>query len=175
MISSSNRNIFRVTGPLCGEFTGHLWILCTKASDAELWCFLWSAPGCSVNNRVAGDLRRHRAHYDVTLLFQLDPTMMATVNIPIALGKQNSFEWSVFEVSTYFWVTTYAEVTAGDETYPWEATDTWSIMNNNWGFSEDPKFRILCARMSGSWDGLAARNKPMLSDNVFWVQLRNGA
>ena len=35
---------FRVTGPLCGEFTGQRWIPCTKASDAELWCFLWSAP-----------------------------------------------------------------------------------------------------------------------------------
>ena len=35
---------FRVTGPLCGEFTGRRWISLTKASDAELWCFLWSAP-----------------------------------------------------------------------------------------------------------------------------------
>ena len=43
MMTSSNGNIFRVTGHLCGEFTGHLWIPRTKASDAELWCFLWSA------------------------------------------------------------------------------------------------------------------------------------
>ena len=28
---------------LCGEFTGPRWIPHTKASDAELWCFLWSA------------------------------------------------------------------------------------------------------------------------------------
>ena len=28
--------------PLCGEFIGHWWIPLTKASDAELWCFLWS-------------------------------------------------------------------------------------------------------------------------------------
>ena len=40
MMTSSNGNIFCVTGPLCGEFTGHRWIPCTKASDAELWCFL---------------------------------------------------------------------------------------------------------------------------------------
>ena len=39
-----NGNIFRVTGHLCGEFTGHRWIPRTKASDAELWCFLWSGP-----------------------------------------------------------------------------------------------------------------------------------
>ena len=35
---------FRVTGHLCGEFTGHRWIHRTKASDTELWCFIWSAP-----------------------------------------------------------------------------------------------------------------------------------
>ena len=44
IMTSSNGNIFRVTGPLCGELTGHRWIPLTKASDAELWCFLWTAP-----------------------------------------------------------------------------------------------------------------------------------
>ena len=39
-----NGNIFRVTGPLWGEFTGDRWIPLTKASNAELWSFLWSAP-----------------------------------------------------------------------------------------------------------------------------------
>ena len=33
MMTSSNGNIFRVTGPLCGEFTGPRWIPHTKASD----------------------------------------------------------------------------------------------------------------------------------------------
>ena len=44
MMTSSNENIFSVTGPLCGEFIGHLWISLTKSSDAELWWFLWSTP-----------------------------------------------------------------------------------------------------------------------------------
>ena len=46
------------------------WIPLTKASDAELWCFLWSAPWINgwVNNREAGDLRRHHAHYDVIVM-----------------------------------------------------------------------------------------------------------
>ena len=39
MITSSNGNF-----AACGEFTSHRWIPLTKASDAELWCFLWSAP-----------------------------------------------------------------------------------------------------------------------------------
>ena len=38
-MTSSNGNIFRVTGPLCGEFTGHRWIPLTKASDAEFDIF----------------------------------------------------------------------------------------------------------------------------------------
>ena len=40
MMTSSNGNIFRVPGPLCGESTGHRWIPLTLASDADLWCFL---------------------------------------------------------------------------------------------------------------------------------------
>ena len=39
MMTLSNGNIFRVTGHLCGEFTGHRWIRWiprTKPSDAEL-------------------------------------------------------------------------------------------------------------------------------------------
>ena len=43
MLTSSNENIFRVTGHFCGEFTGPPWIPRTKASDAELWCFHWCA------------------------------------------------------------------------------------------------------------------------------------
>ena len=39
MMTSSNGNIFRVTGLLYGEFTGHRWIPHTKASDAELDVF----------------------------------------------------------------------------------------------------------------------------------------
>ena len=39
MMTSSNVNSFRVTGPLCGEFTGPRWIPLTKASDAEFDVF----------------------------------------------------------------------------------------------------------------------------------------
>ena len=61
-------NIFRVTGHLCGEFIGPRWIPHTKASDAALWCLLWSAAGW-VNNREAGALRHNCAHYDVIVMY----------------------------------------------------------------------------------------------------------
>ena len=44
IMTSSNGNIFRVTGHLCGELTCLHWFPRTKASGAELWCFLWFAP-----------------------------------------------------------------------------------------------------------------------------------
>ena len=45
MKTSTNGNIFPVTGHLCGEFTDPRRISHTKASDAEVWCFLWSISG----------------------------------------------------------------------------------------------------------------------------------
>ena len=44
MMMSLNGNFFRITDHLWREFTGHQWIPLTKASDAELSCFLWSEP-----------------------------------------------------------------------------------------------------------------------------------
>ena len=57
--------------PFVREVTGHRWIPRTKASDAELWCFLkiYALINGWVNNREAGDLRRHVAHYDVTVVW----------------------------------------------------------------------------------------------------------
>ena len=44
MMTSANVDIFRVTGHLWKEPTGHWWIPPTKASDAEIKCFISSAP-----------------------------------------------------------------------------------------------------------------------------------
>ena len=65
MMSSSNGTIFRVIGPLWGESTGHWWIPITKASDAELWCFLWFASNKLLAKQSG---RRHRAHHDVSTM-----------------------------------------------------------------------------------------------------------
>ena len=69
MMTSTNGNIFRATGPLCGEFTGHRWIPRqrpgTRSFNVSLIC---ARINNHVNNREAGDLRRHGAHYDVTVM-----------------------------------------------------------------------------------------------------------
>ena len=88
----SNANIFRVTGPLWGEFTGHQWIPLTYASDAELWCFLWSA---SVQTD-AGVLRRHRSHYDVITMKWI--SRISRRNVKVVHGS--STHWSKNNIST---------------------------------------------------------------------------
>ena len=70
MMTSWNGNIFRVTGPLCGEFTGHKgqWRGALMFSVICVWINGWE------NNREAGDLRRYRAHYDVIVMMEdMDP------------------------------------------------------------------------------------------------------
>ena len=63
MMTSSNGNIFRFTDPLWGESTGQRWIPLTKASDDVFF----GAPEQTIE-RTTGDLRRHRAHYNVAVM-----------------------------------------------------------------------------------------------------------
>ena len=54
MMTSSNGNIFRVTGHLCEEFTGDRRIPLAKASDAKLWCSFY----LRLNKRLSKQSRR---------------------------------------------------------------------------------------------------------------------
>ena len=67
MTTSSNGNIFRVTGPLCGEFTGHRWIPRTQRPVTRSFDVFFDL---RQNKRLSKQswLRRHRAHYDVTVM-----------------------------------------------------------------------------------------------------------
>ena len=103
----SNGNIFRVTGPLLGEFTGHWWILLTKASDAELWCFLWSTPEkiikqsrrrwfetplhliwrrCSAKKRNMFNVLRHNITVPIPISLQLFLLLDFTIPLVISTG-----------------------------------------------------------------------------------------
>ena len=69
MMTSSNGNISCVTVPLCREFTGPRWIPAQRPRMRSFDVFfdLLLINGW-VNNREAGDLRRHRGHYDVNVM-----------------------------------------------------------------------------------------------------------
>ena len=84
----SNANIFRVTGPLWGEFTGDRSIPLTKVSAESVRSFgvsfdLRLKEGW-VNSRDAVDLRRHRAHCGVTVM------VIYTLYKVVPLARHNS-------------------------------------------------------------------------------------
>ena len=72
MMTSSNGNIFRITGPLCGEFLSPVysphkdqWRRALAFSLICAWTNGW------VNTWDPGDLRHHRAHYGVTVMLEI--------------------------------------------------------------------------------------------------------
>ena len=69
MMTSSNGNIFRVTSTLCGEFTGNRRIPRKgQGLGALMFSLICAWINGLVNNREAGELRRHRAHYGVIVM-----------------------------------------------------------------------------------------------------------
>ena len=69
MMTSSNGNIFRITGHLCGEFTGPGEFSAQRPVTRSFGVFFdlrlnngW------VNNREVGDLRRNHAQYNVNVM-----------------------------------------------------------------------------------------------------------
>ena len=67
MMTSSNGNIFRVTGPLWRESTC-LWWFPLQWRGALMFSLIYAWRNVWGNSRDTGDLRRHRAHYNVTVM-----------------------------------------------------------------------------------------------------------
>ena len=91
MMTSSNGNIFRVTGLLWGEFTGHKghWRGALMFSLICVWTNSWAPNG------DVGDLRRHRAHYDV-IVIKVMPNM---IEYQIS-AHDRSLDWHFVELCT---------------------------------------------------------------------------
>ena len=70
MMTSSNGNIFRVTAPLLGEFSGLRWIPPHKVQwrGPLTFSLIYDWTNGWINNRVVCDLRHQRAHYDVDVM-----------------------------------------------------------------------------------------------------------
>ena len=97
MMTSSNGNIFRVTGHLCGEFTGPRWIPRTKASDAELWCFLWSAPEKTVEwfETLSHPLWRHCNGLHLHYVKSFHNIWLCKIVHPLSSTSQISHRWKI--------------------------------------------------------------------------------
>ena len=71
---------FRVIGHLCGEFAGYRWIPRTQGQwrGALMFSFMCASINGWEKNREVGDLRHHRAHYDVTVMSYSCERLFAT-------------------------------------------------------------------------------------------------
>ena len=92
MMTSSNGNIFCVTGPMCRKFTGHWWI---ASQRPVTWSFDVSYDlrlnKQLSNNHEAGDLRCHRAH-DV-IVMDMIYTMSSSVTCVPSSHTQLAVIW----------------------------------------------------------------------------------
>ena len=111
MMTSSNGNIFRVTGPLWEESTGHDWIPLTMASDTERWCFLWSAPEQTIKQTIETQVIWDAIALTMTsiLIHIISPTHPAEMEINfsfqlIALTMYSLTGCRLFFKSCFFWL-----------------------------------------------------------------------
>ena len=100
-MTSSNRNIFSVTGPLWGESTGHLWIPLTKASDVLF--------DLCLNKRLS---KQSRGWWFETQSLSYDVTVIEITTQPYAYSigytvYRTTEQWTylVFGYHTYYFLT----------------------------------------------------------------------
>ena len=107
MMTSSNGNIFRVTGPLYEEFTGHWWIPHKgQWRGAFMFSLICAWISGWVNKREPGDLRRHRAHYSVIVM-----KCKVSWGIFVDLGRLTRSAWPrVVHVICHHWITQRNEI-----------------------------------------------------------------
>ena len=96
MMTSSNGNIFRVTGHLSPVNSPHKgqWRGAWMFSLICVWINGW------VNNREAGDQRRYRAHYDVIVMLLCGEIGITYKFHTLLIGNYNpvKMDWFIFEV-----------------------------------------------------------------------------
>ena len=116
-MASSNGKNFCVTGHLCGEFTGPgefpTQRPVTRSFDVSLICARING---WVNNGEAGDLRRHRAHYDVIVMG----------NAYLTTGVSRPRVWNIM------WFGCKWECKAGTMLHiPWNTKHFCKLLENN--------------------------------------------
>ena len=92
--TSSNGSIFRITGPLWGQSTGHRWIPLTTRC---LFSLIYAWTNGWVNNRDAGDLRHHHAYHDVTVMrFYSCMAQAKSCNLQTLAQHDDVIKWKHF-------------------------------------------------------------------------------
>ena len=125
-MTSSNGNIFRVTGPLWGNtpVTGEFPSQRPATRGALIFSFICVWINGWVNNREADDLRRHRAHYDV-IVMHWD---IHNAAMPSPRCQTESFD----DFREYTLFQQWINLTKQRKTFPWVFWVSAGLINFSW-------------------------------------------
>ena len=86
--------LFRVTGPLCGEFTvpGEFPSQRPVTQSFDVF-FINVRTNVWINHRDAGDLRRYRTHYNVTAMGTYKPNLDPLLWVAILVSNGGCWDW----------------------------------------------------------------------------------
>ena len=113
MMASSNGSLFRVTGPLCVEFTHR------SPEPYLMFPLICSWTNGWVNHRDAGDLRRQRAYHEVTV--------MVKYNNKTGTGTINIFHYAYWTAAASCWLSPRKSCA-----HQADKQDTWQIKMMIW-------------------------------------------
>ena len=82
---------FLVNDPLWGESSGHRWIPLTKTGDADIWCFLWSAPEQTVEQTI-----------DMLVIWDAIALIMMSLQWRMSHGPPTSVKYGVAFVHLFY-------------------------------------------------------------------------
>ena len=113
-MTSSNGNIFRVTGPLWGESIGHRWSPLTKASDADLSCFLWFASEQTVDQTIETLVIWDTIVLIMTSLMKIDSKISSEFFFSAAVHEIHMMR-TIYAFPYLQWCTWYSSFAFGDQ------------------------------------------------------------
>ena len=106
----SNGKFFRLTSPLCGEFTNHRWIPLTKGLQCGLWCSFDGVPQKLLNKQSKDQwFETTRLSCDIIVMFH-----WITVLLKCIIELEMSFYWNFchwFHRMLSFWQLSVQPVT----------------------------------------------------------------
>ena len=163
MMTSSNGNIFHVTGLLWGESTGHRWIPLTKLQwrGALVFSLISALTHGWANHRGTGDSRRHRAHYDVTVMW-----------VPSYFWEIKMSNTRIFNVLPYFLPAVHRYQKPVARKYQYTDINYAYFDNDDWlRPAEASVNRVLVQLMTCRLFGTKPLTQPMYTDHPFGARL----
>ena len=126
-MTSSNGNIFRITGPLWGESTRDRWIPLTKASDTEHWCFLLSVPEQTVEQTNETPVIRDTITLIITPLYCFWVCAACLPHMMHVCSNFSTCTWTCIEL--HIWQLQFCVILCKGQEYDERLLNWWALFS----------------------------------------------